>query len=95
MSSENKSQGQDDKDKDKFVTIIVNGRQKKWPKNDDITFEQVVRLAFENPPSGDDIQFTVQYTRGHGNKPAGTLLEGQSVKVKDGMIFDVTATNRS
>lgn len=87
--------GQGHQDKDKTVTIVVNGRRKNWPKNDDISFEEVVRLAFENPPSGDDIQFTVQYTRGHGNKPAGTLLEGQSVKVKDGMVFDVTATNRS
>lgn len=77
------------------VTIIVNGRAKEWPKNEDITYEQVIGLAFDNPPSGEDVQITVQYTRGHGNKPTGTLVEGQSVKVKDGMIFDVTATNRS
>ena len=79
----------------KTVTIIVNGRAKPWPKNEDISFEQVVALAFPNPPSGDGIQFTVQYTRGNGHKPAGTLVEGQSVKVKDGMEFDVTQTNRS
>lgn len=82
-------------EKPNTVTIIVNGRAKSWPKNEDITFEQVVALAFPNPPSGDGIQFTVQYTRGHGNKPAATLVEGQSVKVKDGMEFDVTQTNRS
>ena len=52
------------------------------PKNEELTFEEVVALAFENPPTGDGIQYTVQYTRGHGNKPAGTLVEGQSVKVK-------------
>lgn len=79
----------------KTVTIIVNGRAKTVSKNVEITFEQVVALAFPNPPTGDGIQFTVQYTRGHGNKPAGTLVEGQSVKVKDGMEFDVTPTNRS
>ena len=55
----------------------------------------VVRLAFENPPTGDGVQITVQYTRGDGHKPSGTLVAGQSVKVKDGMVFDVTATNRS
>lgn len=77
------------------VTIIVNGRAKTVPKNEEITFDQVVSLAFPNPPSGDGVQFTVQYTRGQGNKPAGTLVEGQSVKVKDGMEFDVTPTNRS
>lgn len=87
--------GQGHEEKDKTVDIVVNGRRKTWPKNDDISYSEVVRLAFENPPSGDGVQITVQYTRGNGNKPSGTLLEGQSVKVKDGMIFDVTATNRS
>lgn len=77
------------------VTIIVNGRAKTVPKNEEITFNQVVALAFPNPPTGDGVQFTVQYTRGHGNKPAGALVEGQSIKVKDGMEFDVTPTNRS
>lgn len=79
----------------KTVTIIVNGRQKTVPKNDNLTFAEVIALAFENPPSGDGVQFTIQYTRGHGNKPAGSLVEGQSVKVKEGMEFDVTPTNRS
>jgi hypothetical protein len=79
----------------KTVTIVVNGRPKTWPKNQEITFDQVVALAFPNPPTGDGVQFTVQFTRGEGNKSAGTLVEGQSVKVKDGMEFDVTPTNRS
>lgn len=77
------------------VVIIVNGRRKTVPKNEELTFEEIVALAFDNPPTGDGVQFTVQYTRGHGHKPTGTLLEGQSVKVKDGMEFDVTSTNRS
>jgi hypothetical protein len=79
----------------KTVTIIVNGRQKTVPKNEDLSFDAVVALAFDTPPTGEGVQFTVQYTRGQGNKPAGTLVEGQSVKVKDGMEFDVTSTNRS
>jgi hypothetical protein len=79
----------------KAVTIIVNGRAKMVPKDEEITFDQVVALAFPNPPTGDGVQFTVQYTRGPGNKPTGTLVEGQSIKVKDGMEFDVTPTNRS
>ena len=77
------------------VSIIVNGRAKTVLKNQEITFDQIVLLAFPNPPTGDGVQFTVQYTRGHGHKPTGTLVEGQSIKVKDGMEFDVTPTNRS
>lgn len=83
-------------DKDpQTVTIIINGRPKIVPKNDDLTFEETVALAFENPPTGEGIQYTIQYTRGHGHKPSGVLVEGQSVKVKEGMEFDVTSTNRS
>lgn len=79
----------------KTVTIIVNGRPKTLPKKEVLTFEEVIALAFENPPTGDGIQYTIQYSRGQGNKPTGAVVEGQSVKVKDGMEFDVTSTNRS
>jgi hypothetical protein len=52
-------------------------------------------LGFDPLPSGDNIVFTVTYRRGHGNKTAGTLVAGESVRVKDGMIFDVTVTDKS
>jgi hypothetical protein len=52
-------------------------------------------LAFNPVPTGSNILLTVSYHRGHGNKPSGDLLPGKSVKVKDGMVFDVTATDRS
>lgn len=79
---------------DKAVCVIVNGRRKEVDKRR-LTFDEVVALAFSTPPQGDAVQFTVQYTRGPEDKPSGTLVEGQSVKVKDGMEFDVTPTNRS
>lgn len=78
----------------KEVTIIVNGTQKTVQK-DDISFSEIVHLAFENPPYGENTLFTITYRRGHGNKPEGILAEGESVKVKEGMIFDVTATDKS
>lgn len=76
------------------ITIIVNGRRKKV-RATELTFEQIVALAFDNPPSGDGVQFTVQFTRGPEERPSGALVEGQSVKIKNGMEFDVTSTNRS
>lgn len=78
----------------KEITIIVNGTAKTIQK-ERLTFEEVIALAFDNPPTGDGVQFTVQYSRGHSDKPKGTLVEGQSVQTKEGMEFDVTATNRS
>lgn len=80
--------------KDKQVTIIVNGTQKSVDK-DDLSYDEVVRLAFETPPYGENTLFSVSYVRGHGNKPEGILAPGGSVKVKEGMIIDVTATDKS
>ena len=78
----------------KSVTIIVNGQQHEFPKAD-ITYAEVVALAFPNPPTGPYIEISVTYRRGHGQKPEGTLLPGGEVRVKDGMVFNVTATDKS
>ena len=78
----------------KSVTVIFNGREKVVEK-DFLTFAEVIALSFDTPPSGEGIDFTVQYTKGHSDKPKGSLVAGQSVKVNDGMEFDVTPTNRS
>jgi hypothetical protein len=77
------------------VLIIVNGRQKTVQKNAQISFWDIVKLAFDTPQIGDGIQYTVQFTRGGSEKPSGALVEGQSVKGKADMEFDVTPTNRS
>lgn len=78
----------------KTITIIVNGRSRPVPK-DNLSFAEIVALAFENPPTGDAVEITVTYTRGRGEKPEGSLTNGQTVKVKEGMVFNVSATNRS
>lgn len=77
----------------KQVTIIVNTREYAVEK-DDISYEEVVALAFDPVPSGPNVLITVTYHRAHGNK-SGELLPEQTVKVKDRMVFDVTATDRS
>ena len=90
-SNESNNEGQGH---NKEVTVIVNGRQKMVAAKE-LSFGDVVGLAFDNPPSGPNIVFTVTYRRGEGNKPEGTLIDGETVKVKDGMIFNVTATDKS
>lgn len=78
-------------EKTKTVTIIVNTRAQAWAEKE-ITFEQVVELAFpgqQYDPAGT----TVEYSRGHG--PDHALRPGKSVAVKDGMVFDVEPANRS
>lgn len=90
-SQEKKNEGQGH---EKEFTIIVNGREKVVTKKE-LSFAEIVALAFDNPPTGANILFTITYRRGEGNKPEGTLVEGEKVKIKDGMIFNVTATDKS
>jgi Multiubiquitin len=80
----------------KDFTVIVNGREKTVTSKE-LTFAQVVALAFESPPTGPNILFTITYRKGDNeHKPEGTMVEGgDPVKVKDGMIFNVTATDKS
>ncbi len=91
MSTQEK---QDGHGQNKDYTIIVNGRQKVVAEKE-LSFSDIIALAFDNPPSGPNIVFTVTYRRGEGQKPEGTLTEGESVKIKEGMIFNVTATDKS
>lgn len=77
----------------KTVKIIVNGREKQVEK-EEISFDELVALA--NLPEGNENTIiTITYTRGHGNKPEGTLVLGEKVKVKEGMIFNVSRTDKS
>ncbi len=80
---------------EKKVTIIVNGTPYEVDKKEEITYEEVVTLAFPDFPQHPEITYSVKYKRGHGNKPEGILLPGNSVKVKDEMVFDVSPTNQS
>lgn len=77
------------------TTIIVNAQQK-TVEDKELSFEALVSLAYNgSPPSGPNWEFTITYQRGHGNKPQGSLVVGESVKVKEGMIFDVYGTDKS
>jgi hypothetical protein len=73
--------------------LIVNGRSKPWHEST-ITYSQVVELAFPTPHTPTEI-FTVQYNHGPDENRKGTLVDGQKVFVKSGMIFDVTRTDKS
>jgi hypothetical protein len=76
----------------KHVTIIVNGRPREVEKRE-YSFDEIVRLAFPNPQP--NYEYTVTYSRGDHPHKEGTLVSGQTVKVKEGMVFDVTETNKS
>jgi hypothetical protein len=74
--------------------IIVNGREKPWKENV-ISFEQVVVLAFGTNSGNQNTAFTVTYKGGPEQNPQGTMVKGEKVHVKNKMIFNVTATDKS
>jgi hypothetical protein len=74
--------------------IIVRG-QKKTVSTKKVSFNEIVKLAFPTPPEGANILYTVSYEDGPRINPQGSLKEGQSVFVKNWMIFNVTATDKS
>ena len=80
----------------KDVTIIVNGRQRTVAKNSELTVAQVVALAFDTPPTGENVEFTITYRKGgNEHRPEGSMSGNDKVKVKDGTVFNVTATDKS
>ena len=75
------------------ITVIVNGRRKTIQKGE-LTFAKIIRLAFDKPPAGANVCFTVTYRGGCGNT-SGSLVEGDSVEATEGMVINVTATDKS
>ncbi|CAN5401173.1 hypothetical protein BH09PAT4_BH09PAT4_00800 [soil metagenome] len=79
----------------KTVTIIVEGTPHEVPKNEDISYAAVVTLEVPDYPQHTDITYAVTYRNGHRDKPEGVLAPGGTVKVKEGMIFNVSETGQS
>lgn len=80
--------------KPRLVTILVNARPREVEPGP-ISFEQLIVLAFPEPPTGPQVSFTVSFRKGPPKRPEGSLLAGQSVNVVQGMTFHVTATDKS
>ena len=81
-------------EKKKLITIYVESTPHEWPKGE-ITYSEIVTLEVPEYPQHPEITYSVKYSRGHGNKPEGTLSPGGTVKVKEGMRFNVSETGQS
>ena len=85
---------------EKAIRIIVDGTPKVVPLDDlspdnEISYEQVVRLSSKSIPSGPYIDVEVDYTNAAARPPDGSMTRGESVKIQDGTVFDVEVTDRS
>ncbi|MEW8350288.1 MAG: multiubiquitin domain-containing protein [Candidatus Thiodiazotropha taylori] len=76
------------------ICIFIN-TEETLVEPSEISFEELVQLAFPDFPVGPNTSFTVSYRKGPEINPEGTLINGESVTITKGMIFNVTATDKS
>ena len=81
-------------DKTKEIEIIINAKKITTTKKV-LTYWELIELAFNNPSQSENICYTIVYRRGPNANKEGSLVEGQEVKIKKGMRFDVAATDKS
>jgi Multiubiquitin len=79
---------------EEVFTIIVEGTPHIWLKPE-ITYVEVVTLEVPDYAQHPEITYSVKYRNGPSHKPEGTLSLGGKVKVKNGMIFNVSETGQS
>jgi hypothetical protein len=88
--------GQMNEKEDKEIEIFVNAQSEHVYKNSILSYEDIVTLAFQKYEPNPKISYTVVYCKGdNSHKPKGELVKGESLKVKEGMIINVTRTDRS
>lgn len=92
MNTENPGHSENAPGHNKTYSIIVNGRPRQVNDND-LSYIEVVHLAYPGEQPSETVSFTVTYSNPHGKD--GSLVAGQDVKVHDGMIFNVRKTDRS
>lgn len=80
--------------KEKEIIIIVDGEEHKWNKKQ-ISFAEVIVLAFGQYIDKPTMVYTVAYEDGPKQNPEGSMVKGQVVFVKNRMIFHATATDKS
>lgn len=78
----------------KPITIIVSGTPHEWSKPR-INYVEVVTLFDPAYPQHPDWTYSVKYNHGPSENPEGILTQGDSVKVKERMVFHVKCTGQS
>lgn len=91
----NGAQEQSGKTHDRDVTIKVNGTDETVPKGS-VTYDQIVAFGIElGLPTGPNFLYTITYRKAESKPHEGDLDPGTAVEVREGTIFNVTATDKS
>ncbi|MBT2530429.1 multiubiquitin domain-containing protein [Streptomyces sp. ISL-99] len=78
----------------RLYKIVVNG-QERTVDSGTLSFDEVVRLAFDPVPTGPYVLITVGFRHADQKPAQGTLTAGNSVKIKNRTVLNVTATDKS
>lgn len=76
----------------KTFSIIVNGRPREVSEHR-LTYLQVIQLAYPDAQLSENTVFTVTFSNPHGKD--GSMVEGDTESIKDGMIINVGKTDKS
>lgn len=83
--------GPGDERTDRPIQIILNAQPVTVP-DETVTFEQILKLLADYDPN---YLYRVTYEKAAGPHTSGTLVAGQTVKVRKGTIFHATPTDKS
>ena len=76
------------------IKIKVNSRERVVDHRV-LTYWEVVKLAYPDATPSEQIIYSIDYAGGPHQNPNGSLVEGQTITVKEGMKFYVTPTDKS
>jgi len=76
------------------VPVVVNGRSRELVA-EDVTYEDLVGLAFPDRRDLANRMFTVTYRDGPADRPEGSLVPTQRLHATRGTVINVTATDKS
>ncbi|MEC3950138.1 multiubiquitin domain-containing protein [Sphingobium sp. HWE2-09] len=76
------------------VPIVVNGSRQSLAVPE-VSFEDLVGIAYPDVPAISNSMFTVTYRHGPLDRPEGSLAPTQRLRAVNGAVFNVTATNKS
>lgn len=79
----------------KMVTIIVNATPHEWPKNGEISYKEVVQLAYPGEAVNESSTFKVSYMKKNGDGLTSLVYGSKPIKIKEGMVFNATSANRA
>jgi len=74
------------------TTIYVNTEPVVWDRPQ-ISYEDLVKLAFPDGPFDGNVRYSITWTKPDGSE--GAVLKGGKVNVVEGMKFDVRNTDKS